>query len=263
MELQGRRVLVTGASRGIGEALARSFAAAGAKLALVARSEGPLKSLASELGGVAFPADLGNPTATGQLINRVEADGGPVDVLVNNAGVGVAGAFHTEDPAALEQLFRINLLSPIHLCRQAIPGMLQRGRGHIVNISSLAGVGAFPGLTAYSSSKAGLSHFTAGLRADLRGLPVHTTLVEVGPVPTDMLDEVDTYPPTQLAFRRFRRLQVLVDEPKEALAGQVVDAVVRNKKHVRLPRRAMLFPLITEAPRRTTELLLTRIPHQD
>ncbi len=263
MELQGRRVLVTGASRGIGEALARAFADAGAKLALVARSEGPLKALASELGGVAFPTDLANVNTTAQLIDRVEADGGPVDVLVNNAGLDLAGALHAADPAELEQLYRVNLLTPVQLCRQVIPRMLQRGSGHIVNISSLAGVGAFPGLTAYSSSKAGLSHFTAGLRADLRGLPIGTTLVEVGPVPTDMLTHVDDYRPTALSFRRFYRLQLLTDKPKELLAGQVVDAVARNKKHVRLPRRAVLFSLITEVPRRTTELLLTRVPHQD
>ena len=263
MELQGRRVLVTGASRGIGEALARRFAAAGAQLALVARSERPLKALASEVGGVAFPADLADISATARLIERVESDGGPVDVLVNNAGVDLSGAFETADPAALEQLYRINLLSPIQLCRQAIPRMLERGSGHIVNISSLAGVGAFPGLTAYSSSKAGLSHFTAGLRADLRGRPVGTTLVEVGPIPTDMLSHVGDYRPTELSFRRFYRLQLLVDRPKELLADQVLEAVKQDKKHVRLPRRAVLFPLLTETPRRVTELLLTRVPHQD
>jgi short-subunit dehydrogenase len=263
MDLHGRRVLVTGASRGIGEALARSFATAGAKLALVARSEGPLKALATEVGGVAFPTDLTDGNATAHLIERVESDGGPVDVLINNAGVDLAGPFHRANPADLEDLYRINLLTPLQLCRQVIPGMLDRGFGHIVNISSLAGVGAFPGLTAYSSSKAGLSHFTAGLRADLKGLPVGTTLVEVGPVPTDLLSNVGNYPPTELSFKRFYRLQLLVDRPKELLAEQVVDAVVRNKKHVRLPRRAALFPLLTEAPRRTTELLLSRVPHQD
>lgn len=263
MELQGRRVLVTGASRGIGEALARAFAGAGAKLALVARSEAPLKALASELGGVAFATDLGDAGATAQLIDRVEADGGPVDVLVNNAGVDLTGPFHAADPDALEQLYRINLLSPMQLCRRAIPGMLERGTGHVVNISSLAGVGAFPGLTAYSSSKAGLSHFTAGLRADLKGRPVGTTLVEIGPVPTEMLSHVGSYRPTELSFRRFYRLHLLVDRPKELLADQVVDAVVRGKKHVRLPRRAVLFPMVAETPRRVTELLLTRVPHQD
>src|SRR3954449_4198084 len=193
MEVSGRRVLITRASRGIGEALARRFATAGASVALVARSEEPLKRLASETGGVAFPADLNDPGAVRDLIERVEADGGPVDVLVNNAGIDLTGWLPATDPVELERLYQVNLVAPAVLCRQVIPGMLQRGRGHIVNLSSLAGVAAFPGLAAYSSSKAGLSHLTSGLRADLKGTPIGTTLVETGPVPTDMLSRVDSY----------------------------------------------------------------------
>ncbi|MBV8693819.1 MAG: SDR family NAD(P)-dependent oxidoreductase, partial [Actinobacteria bacterium] len=83
MDVNGRRVLVTGASRGIGEAIARSFARAGARVALVARSEGPLKELAAETGGTSFPTDLSDTAAVAGLIDRVEADGGPIDILVN------------------------------------------------------------------------------------------------------------------------------------------------------------------------------------
>src|SRR5438105_3765514 len=92
MELAGRRVLITGASRGIGQALAERFTAAGARVALVARSEGPLKELADRLGGIAYPCDLCEPDQVADLIDRVEADG-PVDVLVNNAGVDLTGSF--------------------------------------------------------------------------------------------------------------------------------------------------------------------------
>src|SRR4051812_17274202 len=99
MDLAGKRVLITGASRGIGEAMAIAFAGAGARVALVARSEGPLKELASRLGGTAYPADLCDPDTVDGLVDRVEADGGPIDVLVNNAGVDVAGDFVTT-PAA-------------------------------------------------------------------------------------------------------------------------------------------------------------------
>src|SRR5947209_11383316 len=99
MELTGARVLVTGASRGIGEAMAERFTAAGARVALVARSEGPLKQLAERLGGTAHPADLSDPEQVAGLLDRVESDGGPVDVLVNNAGVDLAGPFtgHTRE----------------------------------------------------------------------------------------------------------------------------------------------------------------------
>src|SRR5436309_15904892 len=108
MELAGRRVLITGASRGIGQALAERFAAAGARVALVARSEGSLKELADRLGGTAHPADLGDPEQLAGLVERVEADGGPTDVLGNNAGVD-RGGFFTHAPAGhVQPLHRLN-----------------------------------------------------------------------------------------------------------------------------------------------------------
>jgi short-subunit dehydrogenase len=263
MELAGRRVLITGASRGIGQALAERFTAAGARVALVARSEGPLKELADRLGGTAYPADLADREQLHGLIGRVEADGGHVDVLVNNAGVDLTGSFLTNASDDIDFLFRVNLLAPIELCRQAIPRMLERGGGHVVNVSSYAGTAVFPGLVPYSSSKAGLSQFTAGLRADLRGMPIGTTLVELGPIPTEMLDHVDDYSPTSGSFERFYKLRLLVDVPKEKVAADVVDAVRKGRRHVRHPKRAMAFPLLTESPRRTVELFLSGVRHQE
>jgi short-subunit dehydrogenase len=263
MELAGKRVLVTGASRGIGQALAERFTAAGARVALVARSEGPLKELADRLGGTAHPTDLGDREQVAGLIERVEADGGPVDVLVNNAGVDLTGPFvaHTDDQ--IEFLYRVNLITPVALCHQAIPRMLALGGGHIVNVSSYAGAAVFPGLVAYSSSKAGLSHFTSGLRADLKNKPIGTTLVELGPIPTEMLDHVNDFQPTRDSFDRFYKLRLLVDVPRQKVAQDVVDAVRRGRRHVRHPKRAMAFPLLTEAPRRTVELFLAGVRHQE
>jgi short-subunit dehydrogenase len=262
MDLVGRRVLITGASRGIGEAIARAATSAGARVALVARSEGPLEALAGELGGTAHPADLTDPDAVVGLVARVEADGGPIDVLVNNAGIDLGGPFVGMTPEGIEQIYRVNLLTPVHLCRQVLPGMLERGRGHIVNVSSMAGVAAFPGIVAYSSTKAGLTHFTAGLRADLKGQPIGTTAVELGPIPTEMLSHVDDYEPTRRSFERFYQIKLLVDVPREVVADSVIDAVKHNRRHVRLPRRAALNPIMTEVPRRFVELVLTGVPHQ-
>ena len=260
MDLQGRRVLITGASRGIGEALARRFSMEGAQVALVARSAGAIEKLAADLGGTAHPADLGDRAQVATLIERVENEAGPIDVLVNNAGLAPTfGAFPDWPADELEQTYRVNLLAPAELCRHVLPGMLSRGRGHIVNVSSLAGCGVFPGLTVYSSTKAGLSQLTAGLRADLKGLPVGTTLVELGPIPTEMLDAVDDYKPTADSFRRFYRMQLLTDVSKEKVADDVVEAVVRGRRHVRHPKRAIAFPLLTEAPRRTVELFLAGV----
>jgi uncharacterized protein len=262
MDLTGKRVLVTGASRGIGEALARRFAERGAQVALVARDGDALAKLAADVGGTAHPADLSDPTAVRGLLDRVEADGGPVDVLVNNAGIEITKSFADFSADDVERIYRVNLLSPVELCRQAMPRMVARGRGHIVNVASLAGVAVYPGLTAYSSTKAGLSHFTAGLRADLRGLPVGTTLVELGPIPTDMLSQVGNYQPTNDSFDRFYKLRLIVDVPREQVANEVVDAVEHDRRHVRIPKRAVLFPLLTEAPRRMVEMFLSGVKHQ-
>ena len=261
IDLSGKTALVTGASRGIGEAIARELAGRGARVALVARSEGPLKELAAELGGVAYPTDLSDPEQVNDLVARVEADG-PLDVLVNNAGLDETGWFPAIDAAKLDALLHVNFVAPVTLCRNVLPGMIDRGRGHIVNISSLAGVGPFPGMAQYAATKAGLTHVTAGLRADLKGLPIGTTVVEVGLVPTEMKDHVNDYRPTQASFQRFYKLRLLADVSKERVAADVADAVEQDRRHVRHPKRALLFPLLSEAPRRIVEVLLTGVPHR-
>jgi short-subunit dehydrogenase len=262
MQLGSKRVLITGASRGIGEALADKFADAGATVALVARSKDALESLAERLGGTAHAADLSDPAQVADLIGRAEEEAGPVDVLVNNAGIGVACGFTDAADDVLRMTTEVNYLAPAELCRQVIPRMLRRGGGHIVNVSSLAGIGVYPGLVTYSASKAALSHFTAGLRADYRGLPIGTTLVELGPVPTEMLAEADDYPPTAKSFERFYRTRASAAVPREKVAADIVEAVRKGKRHVRHPKRISASAMLVEAPRRFTELLLTGVPHR-
>ncbi len=140
--------------------------------------------------------------------------------------------------------------------------MLERGGGHIVNISSPAGCSVLPGLVSYSASKAALSHFTAGLRADLRGLAIGTTLVELGPIPTDMLAGTEDYEPTAAAFRRSYRMRLAVDVPREKVADEVVEAVQKSRRHVRIPKRMALISLLCEARRCSTDVLLSGVPHQ-
>ncbi len=108
MQLNGKRVLVTGASRGIGEALARSFSAAGATVALVARSDDQIQALARELSGDAYAADLSDPTQVAGLIARVERDGAPIDVLVNNAGLESTAGFTQAPDDELRQITEVN-----------------------------------------------------------------------------------------------------------------------------------------------------------
>ena len=259
MDLTDAHVLVTGASRGIGAGLAREFHAKGARVTLVARSTGPLEELAAALGGTAIVADLVDPAGREGLISRVEEQAGPVDVLVNNAGVDATGAFTALSPDALSRLVALNVLTPMELSRQVLPGMIERGRGHVLMISSLAGTAALPGMAAYASSKAALTHFTAGLRADLRGLPIGTTVVEVGLIPTDMKDDVLDYAPTAAAFRRFYRLGLLTDTPLDRVCRASVSAVASGKRHVRHPRRARAFAVLAETPRRMTEIIISGV----
>lgn len=110
----------------------------------------------------------------------MENEAGPVDVLVNNAGVGMAEYFADASNEHLRHTTEVNYLAPAELCRQVIPRMFERGGGHIVNVSSMAGCAVFPGLVTYAASKAALSQFTWGLRADLGELAIGTTLVELG-----------------------------------------------------------------------------------
>ncbi len=259
MDLHGRRVMITGASRGIGEGLARRFAAEGANVALVARSADAIQKLAADLGGTAHPADLGDPTQVATLINHIEDEAGPIDVLVNNAGIDIEAAFWDHPAQDVTSIVQINLATPMELCRQVIPRMLRRGRGHIVNISSMASCAVYPGLTAYSTTKSGLTHFTAGLRADLKKLPIKTTVVEMAGVPTDMLKSVDNYKPTKDSFKRGYRLHLVTDTPVDVIAEATVEAVVKEHRHVRYPKRAVLFPILSEAPRRMVELMLTGV----
>ncbi len=260
MDLNGAHVLVTGASRGIGAGLAREFHEQGAQVTVVARSAGPLEKLADELGGLAVAGDLTDPTVLEGLIERVEAQGGPVDVLVNNAGIDLTETFTSLSSEALSRLVTLNLSVPMELTRQVLPGMIERRRGHILNISSLAGTAVLPGMVPYSATKAALTQFTAGLRAELRGLPIGTTVVEVGLIPTDMKDSVTDHPPTAAAFRRFYRLGLLADTSLERVCRSSVAAVASGRRHVRYPRRARAFAVLAETPRRMAEIILSGVP---
>jgi short-subunit dehydrogenase len=262
MSVAGARVVVTGASRGIGAGLVTELAGRGARVVLVARSRAAIAARAAELGGEAFPADLTDAQSIEPLVRRIEA-AGPIDVLVNNAGVDLTGALVDLQPERILELLAVNLAAPILLCRAVIPEMRRRGRGHIMNVSSLAGTNALPGLAPYSTSKAGLSHFTAALRAEVKGTGITTTLAEIGPVESTMMDSLHSHAATERALVRLRQLQLAIELDMDAVVRALADAIERPKRHVRLPRRNALFPMLTESPRRITELLLTGVPAQD
>jgi short-subunit dehydrogenase len=248
--------VVTGASRGLGARLAALVADRGARVALVARSQDPIAKLAADLGGDAYPADLAEAEGITELVRRIAADG-PIDVLVNNAGLDLTGTFTELASERICELIMVNLLAPMLMSRAAIPYMRTQARGHIVNVSSLAGTNALPGLVPYSTSKAGLSHFTASLRAELKGTPITTTLVEIGPVDSTMMESLRVHEPTRRALQRLETLHLAADLDMDRVAVSLVEAIEHGRRHVRLPRRDAVFPLFTETPRRLTEWLLT------
>ena len=151
MRLHDRHVLLTGATGAIGHHLAEQLAARGARLTLVARTPEPLDALADGTGGVAVAADLTDPGAPADVLEQAEAAHGPVDVVVHNAAVETVGRLDELAPGDVEHTVALNLAAPLVLTRLLLPGMLARGRGHVVAVSSLAGVASFPGLAVYGA----------------------------------------------------------------------------------------------------------------
>ena len=256
MEIEGTTWVVTGASAGIGEAIAAEAASRGARVIGVARRADVLGAVMDRLGGIAVQADLSDRTAVAGLADWIEAEHGPIDVWVNNAGVDLVGSLADATAADVYAIHELNLITPIELCRQIIPHMERRQGGHVVNVSSMASSAGFSGMSLYCSSKGGLSNFHRVLRTEMKGSPVSSTIVEIGPIPTDMLDRVYEHPPTERGFRRLRRLQLMPEIRREVVAKGVVDAVQKGRRTVRFPRRAVLFPVLTSAPQRIVEVLL-------
>jgi len=186
-DLTGATAVVTGGSRGIGPYIAEALVGRGAGVALVARSEPELEANARRLAGsgatvVAFPADITSTEQRRRLIEVVERRLGPVDVLVNNAGGDLQRQFHNLTEDELQATLELNLSSVVLLTRLVLPGMLERGRGHVVNVSSMAGRLSFPYSEAYAAAKDGLIGFTRVLRADYRSQGVSASSLILGPV---------------------------------------------------------------------------------
>jgi uncharacterized protein len=260
MELQGAHVLVTGASRGIGAAMARSFADAGARVSVAARSAGALAEVASSVGGKSFTVDLLDHAAVDSLVPRVEAEAGPIDVLVNNAGMESSQWLRKETPQEIRDVARVNLEVPMVLTQAVLPGMLARGKGSLVYTSSLAGTSAFPGMTVYAGTKGGLTNFAASVRIELRDTPLNVTLVSAGPVDTGMWDRLEDLDHFTPILDRLNSLYLIPKKSPELMARRTVAAVKADRRHVRVPRRLFATYWLGEAPRRISELLLTGVP---
>jgi 3-oxoacyl-[acyl-carrier protein] reductase len=188
--LQGRSALVTGGSRGIGRAIAVRLAKLGAKVAICGRDEAALGATLAALQGIGGPAhaQIANVTRAeeiSKLLADTEAAIGPLAILVNNAGIGLFGPVEEQSEADWDRVLNTNLKSVFLVSRAVAPGMMRRGRGDIVNISSLAGLNAFAGGSIYCASKWGLQGLTACMAEDLRGHGIRVSAVCPGSVATD------------------------------------------------------------------------------
>jgi short-subunit dehydrogenase len=178
-DLRGRVALVTGATGGLGRRLALELACQGARLVVTARDLAALQGVAAEVetAGVealAVPADLTDPDDRRGLVDETVGRFGRIDLLVNNAGICRAVAFGDENP---ERLISTNLLGPLSLTRLLLPGMIERGEGHVLTIASITGLVGLPHLASYSASNAALVAFSHALRVELRGTGVSATVV--------------------------------------------------------------------------------------
>jgi NADP-dependent 3-hydroxy acid dehydrogenase YdfG len=223
----GTRVLVTGASRGIGRAIAEAFAERGCEVGLLARSEEELNEIVLALPGEGhepLPADVGDRAA----VERAVAEFGRVDVAVANAGIAQYGPFRDLDLEQAERMTRINWLGTLYTVGAVLPGMLDRAAGHLVVVSSGAGIRSFPWAAVYGATKSAQRGFAEALRHELSGTGVSLTTVYPGEVKSHLHDHdwqnmPDWYQGKEKAA------------PAEPLGRAVVDAVEADKRAVYYP----------------------------
>ena len=179
------RAIVSGATSGIGEATSRALAARGATVGLMARGAERLAALSSELeGSLELPADVGDREAVESEVSRFAEQAGGIELVVANAGIARTGPFLELDPAAAEEMVRVNFVGTLNLLRAAVPRMLDRGRGHLVVVSSAAALRAFPWTAVYGGTKAAQRAFAEAFRHELSGTGVSLTTVYPGEVET-------------------------------------------------------------------------------
>lgn len=191
---RGRVVAVTGGARGIGRATAEAFLAAGATVVIGDVDTGTATATGAGLGAAAFGVDVSDEASFAAFLDSVEREAGPLDVLVNNAGIMPLGPLVDEPERVTQRIVSINLLGAIHGTRLAMRRMVPRGRGHIVNVASAVGRFAVPHAATYSASKFGVVGLTQAVRAELRGTGVHASVILPATTNTELISGVPATP---------------------------------------------------------------------
>jgi short-subunit dehydrogenase len=236
------RAIVTGASKGIGRALAEALTTRGATVGLAARGADELAALAEALGprAIALPCDVGSAEELGAAVERFVAQAGGLDLAIANAGIAHYGRFEDQDPELHERMTRVNWLGTANTARAALPH-LRAGGGHLVIVSSGAGLRAFPQAAVYGATKAAQRAFAEALRHELAGTGVSVTTVYPGEIASSLHEhEKATMPEwyhgdTQAA-------------PAAKLASAVLRAIEEDRRTVAYPREVRLLALNSVAP---------------
>ena len=248
---EGRNVIVTGASSGIGRDIAIMFAREGAKVALFARRQRLLRQIAEDIItcgwiGIPFGCDVTDRRQVRRSVEQVEDLFGGIDVLVNNAGTMIPGRFYTSHVEDFRRMMEVNFFGAVNMIKAALPAMLNARRGNIVNVASVAGRRGGATLSGYSASKFALVGFTEALRTELFGTRVTASIVVPGPVDTAMLDNREW----QSSSWALGRLRI----PPAWVTWGVAAAVIAGLAEVEVPpgiatsvKIAALFPDLTAA----------------
>jgi short-subunit dehydrogenase len=244
---------VTGAASGIGRALAVELAARGSDLALADRDEAGLASVAAEIGGKVKVSvhrlDVGEPSQIAGFAQAAITAHPPLNIVVNNAGVALLGAFHEIDQAQMDWLFDINFWGVVHGCRAFLPHLATRPEAHIVNVSSIFGIVAPPGQTAYAAAKFAVRGFSESLRHELQAAnsPVRLSVVHPGGVTTNIVRNSRAGSGITDNMRRVEAIerfdQITVITPKDA-ALMIIDGVEKNKPRILIGRDARMMDFL-------------------